>query len=42
MLIDRFKKYLEQQFRAISPTKEAMEYREEVLQTFSTARRNIR
>ena len=32
MLIDRFKKYLEQQFRAISPTKEAMEYREEVLQ----------
>lgn len=32
MLIERFKKYLEQQFRLISPTKESMEYRQEVLQ----------
>ena len=31
MLTERFKKYLEQQFRTISPTREAMEYREEVL-----------
>ena len=32
-LVNRFKKYLEDQFRAIEPTKEAMEYREEVLST---------
>ncbi len=32
MLTERFKKFLEQQFRLISPTKEAMEYRLEVLQ----------
>lgn len=31
MLVERFKKYLEQQFRLIAPTKEAMEYRQEVL-----------
>ena len=32
-LVERFKKYLEEQFRSIKPTKEAMEYREEVLST---------
>jgi hypothetical protein len=31
LLIDRFKKYLEKEFRFISPSKEAMEYRQEVL-----------
>ena len=32
MLTERFKKFLEQQFRLIAATKEAMEYRQEVLQ----------
>lgn len=32
MLTERFKKYLEHQFRMIAPTEEAMEYRQEVLQ----------
>ncbi|MEG1647074.1 MAG: hypothetical protein RR374_06890 [Clostridia bacterium] len=30
-MINKFKKYLEAEFRSIAPTKEAMEYREEVL-----------
>lgn len=30
-MIDRFKRYLEREFRVIAPTKRAMEYREEVL-----------
>ena len=32
-LVTRFKKYLEEKFRTIKPTREAMEYREEVLST---------
>lgn len=32
-LLERFKKYLDEQFHSIKPTKEAMEYKEEVLST---------
>ena len=30
-MIDRFKRYLEREFKAIKPTQAAMEYREEML-----------
>ena len=42
ILEQRFKKYLEDEFHSIKPTKEAMEYREEVYSTLLDHARNFR